>query len=942
MATRAPHEAQTDSCTYEIDWPAPHDSVAALSDVCAQVLAFIGSLAKDYIWHKQQFQLGLSPEQPAQHHRWLTGTTDVTDAVDDEWFIVWLLRRVTNEWHDAAVQIEDDDGEFLLIEAADALPNWVTPQNAANRVWIYRGRLHLIPLEHKSALPFTAAADNSTLNPSFDPDEDGFLDRATALDLVRNEAVDTLAPQQVQDAVWARIDGYPAKIREHHHSTLAYLPTGVALALSDSPSLIAEAVGAFYEREPGMLKAVNTMSRFPPAASSPSTPADSMSVVSTAVDAATSSSALPNPVLVPVRLTRPLYSQLILQRFYAPKPFLKAGWFEAKKGRDDERRREVGMKIACGFEMLYQLTAPKVRHPTDDAAGSTTFDSSDSRYRAYLKSLTEKGFFGEEVEGSETWKEKEQLAREGWLRTQANRPTLSFAQRVDDAVARARATPSPLANRITDSASLSAADATKLEDSEEWLSLDEQGLEDILSARSSRKTAGAMLGDSDLEDSDDDDDVDDDEDEEGGGDGMQGVEGGRTAHEKAEEKKARKAAKRLEAMAGKVHDFVEGRGAVSGALFDDEQDGEEDDSDDEDTDMPALSAEERAARMEKLVAALPAEQWGQKPEEVTRAAEAGVAAATVPPVETTGDTDSAVTQKPVREPKLTRNEYEGASDLEDESDDEDEAMMPEGEEGLGGSDVEGEEGPSVVNEEDVLDLGEEMDEFLKFATETLGLSESQYEKILQERRDRGAFVPGPAKEKKVNVMPSASSSSAANSGAKKKAHFATDEPSPAAATAAGNPPAPRERLRNPNLTDFDSLMEQMEKELAQARKAGSGGDASKSTSSSSAPTDSSAGPAGSSRQGRDPNRIVVDSLSDSEDDDDAGPDPNGDDLSAMDAELSQLLKGLTGGGDEGPMDYNLVKNFLDSFQSQGGFAGPAGNLAGRLGFPLPRDAPSSE
>lgn len=190
-------------------------------------------------------------------------------------------------------------------------------------------------------------------------------------------------------------------------------------------------------------------------------------------------------------------------------------------------------------------------------------------------------------------------------------------------------------------------------------------------------------------------------------------------------------------------------------------------------------------------------------------------------------------------------------------------------------------------------------------------------------------------------MPSASSSSAARSKGKKAAHFATDEPSPAAATVAGNPPPPRERLRNPNLTDFDSLMEQMEKELAQARKA-SGGDASKSTSSS-APTDSSAVPTGSSRQSRDPNRIVVDSLSDSDDEDDgAGPDPHGDDLSAMDAELSHLLKGLTGGGDEGPMDYNLVKNFLDSFQSQGGFAGPAGNLAGRLGFPLPRDAPSSE
>jgi hypothetical protein len=47
---------------------------------------------------------------------------------------------------------------------------------------------------------------------------------------------------------------YPAKIREHHHRTLTYLPTEIALALEDSPELIAEAVKAFYEREPDTLK----------------------------------------------------------------------------------------------------------------------------------------------------------------------------------------------------------------------------------------------------------------------------------------------------------------------------------------------------------------------------------------------------------------------------------------------------------------------------------------------------------------------------------------------------------------------------------------------------------------------------------------------------------------------------------------------------------------
>ena len=57
----------------------------------------------------------------------------------------------------------------------------------------------------------------------------------------------------------------------------------------------------------------------------------------------------------------------------------------------------------------------------------------------------------------------------------------------------------------------------------------------------------------------------------------------------------------------------------------------------------------------------------------------------------------------------------------------------------------------------------------------------------------------------------------------------------------------------------------------------------------------------------------------------------------MDAELACLFK-TVGGDGEGTMDYNLVKNFLESFQSQGGFGGPASNLSGRLGFSMPREA----
>ena len=47
---------------------------------------------------------------------------------------------------------------------------------------------------------------------------------------------------------------YPQKIEEHHHKTLTYLPVEIALALQQSPSLIAEAIAAFYEREPVSLR----------------------------------------------------------------------------------------------------------------------------------------------------------------------------------------------------------------------------------------------------------------------------------------------------------------------------------------------------------------------------------------------------------------------------------------------------------------------------------------------------------------------------------------------------------------------------------------------------------------------------------------------------------------------------------------------------------------
>ena len=82
--------------------------------------------------------------------------------------------------------------------------------------------------------------------------------------------------------------------------------------------------------------------------------------------------------LAAVQMTRPLYAQLLGQRFYPPKPFERVKWMQgAVEGTADWKHRDVGMKLVCralvsycselmidqmcGFEMLYQDTKSQLK-----------------------------------------------------------------------------------------------------------------------------------------------------------------------------------------------------------------------------------------------------------------------------------------------------------------------------------------------------------------------------------------------------------------------------------------------------------------------------------------------------------------------------------------------------------------------------------------------------
>src|ERR1700691_4056524 len=94
----------------------------------------------------------------------LRGLTNYGDSLEDEWLIVYILKELSKQFPDLWIKTVDTDGEFLLIEAANALPRWLNPEIADNRVccdigarhidaqanvpqvWIHNSALRIIPL----------------------------------------------------------------------------------------------------------------------------------------------------------------------------------------------------------------------------------------------------------------------------------------------------------------------------------------------------------------------------------------------------------------------------------------------------------------------------------------------------------------------------------------------------------------------------------------------------------------------------------------------------------------------------------------------------------------------------------------------------------------------------------------------------------------------------
>ncbi|XP_045437686.1 protein ecdysoneless homolog isoform X3 [Pipistrellus kuhlii] len=334
-----------------------------------RIMTQFAPMLVQYIWQNQPFNLKYKPEKggvPAH----IFGVTKFGDNIEDEWLIVYIVKQITKEFPELVARIEDNDGEFLLIEAADYLPKWLDPENSANRVFFYHGELCIIPA------PRTPGAVSwlPTAPPTI----------PQALNIISTHPEKILASESVRAAVNRRIRGYPEKIQASLHRAHCFLPAGIVAVLKQRPRLVAAGVQAFYLRDPIDLRACRVFKTFLPE----------------------------TRIMTSVTFTKCLYAQLMQQRFM---PDRRSGYKLPPPAHPQHRAHELGMKLAHGFEILCSKCSP---HFSDSKKCPVT---ASPLWAGFLDSLKKNDYFKGLIEGSSQYQERLEMAK-NYFQLSVNRP----------------------------------------------------------------------------------------------------------------------------------------------------------------------------------------------------------------------------------------------------------------------------------------------------------------------------------------------------------------------------------------------------------------------------------------------------------------------------------------------------------------------------------------
>eukprot|EP00929_Paragymnodinium_shiwhaense_P008756 TRINITY_DN112723_c0_g1_i1.p1 TRINITY_DN112723_c0_g1~~TRINITY_DN112723_c0_g1_i1.p1 ORF type:complete len:721 (-),score=205.04 TRINITY_DN112723_c0_g1_i1:97-2193(-) len=304
------------------------EAVPYLRARLCEIFELLSTELNGYLWHRDRFTLDLDlggDGKADEAH--LVGHLRTGDGAEDEWFVVHLLQRYTQLRGDVSCRVLDADGELLLIETALAAPRWLEPGNAEHRCWLRGGKVHILPRPR--------------------PPEPDMISCAQGLSVLRS-STPTVAKEKVQQAIKARLNGYPTSALElSKHVARAVLPETIARILLIYPQLVAVAVD-----------------HLPPA---PSQELSRLRRVLSKEEAAVAFSCEElqpaDMVCVGVRFTKCQYARLVGLHCQLPQRFTQKHWKTPPGFKGDEKAMRLGQMLCAGLETAF-LQSPQAATAT--------------------------------------------------------------------------------------------------------------------------------------------------------------------------------------------------------------------------------------------------------------------------------------------------------------------------------------------------------------------------------------------------------------------------------------------------------------------------------------------------------------------------------------------------------------------------------------------------
>lgn len=117
---------------------------------------------------------------------YIYGEVQYSDNVNDEWLMTALLWEFLKVHPEVYIHLWDsNDEEYLLVQFADDLPSWMSPENSSNRIWLTGGALLLLKPEN--------TVDSLTLKDALDSLQEGSFHKQNELSVILENKMNTIS-----------------------------------------------------------------------------------------------------------------------------------------------------------------------------------------------------------------------------------------------------------------------------------------------------------------------------------------------------------------------------------------------------------------------------------------------------------------------------------------------------------------------------------------------------------------------------------------------------------------------------------------------------------------------------------------------------------------------------------------------------------------------------